>query len=258
MCPIFQAFGQVEQKVRRSPLLFLIAVSLAVTSAPLAYAVIPIQDTTVSGTLTIPVGETGELGGVVTLDNGTIDVSGVLQSKTNTIRVTGTGQISLKQAGSWQYYSSAMNSLLIDPGVEVSGQNGSAFYTKNTTNRGTFHAVQGGYATLGGFKVWIYPGFTNEGLMEARSGGRLWFDLLQGYEGFNTTGTIRALPGGFVRFTGPVVSSLSTFGHLENAGGTIEFDGTLNSPFPSSTTNFTGGDWVLLSGANQQRHIDDL
>ena len=101
MCPIFQTFGQIEPIARRRPLLFLIAMLLAATSAPAVYAVIPIQNTTVSGTLSIPAGETGELGGVVTLDNGTIDVLGTLRSKTGVIRVTGAGQVLLKQNGNW-------------------------------------------------------------------------------------------------------------------------------------------------------------
>src|SRR5262249_7342512 len=75
-------------------------------------------------------------------------------------------------------------------------------------------------------------------------GSRLWFDSMFGAEGFNTTGTVRALPGGVVRFTGAVINSFSTLGHLENAGGTFEFDGTLNA-----AADLTGGDWVLMSGS---------
>ena len=83
--------------------------------------------------------------------------------------------------------------------------------------------------------------------MEARSGGRLWFDGIFNWEGFNTLGTVRALPGGIVRYTGGTISSLEAFGNLQNLGGTIEFDGALNNA--NSTTNFTGGDWVLMSGS---------
>jgi hypothetical protein len=207
-------------------------------------AVIVIQDTSVFGTLSIPSGETGELGGTVTLEGATIEVFGTLLSKTDDITLTGSGQVLLNQpTGRWTYATLA-DSLLIDSGVEVLGQRGTSFATADTTNRGTFAAVPGGTNT-NGFRIFVVHGFTNEGVLEARDGGLLWLDTISSPQTFNTTGTIRALPGGVVRFTGLSISSLATLGNIDNQG-TIELQGILNN---TAGTNFTGGDWALVSGA---------
>jgi hypothetical protein len=70
MLLIVQALARAGRIVRRLPQRSAVALLLTLALTRTSRGVIPIQDTTVTGTLTIPSGETGDLGGTVTLDNG--------------------------------------------------------------------------------------------------------------------------------------------------------------------------------------------
>ena len=182
-------------------------------------AQIVISDTTIDGTLVVPANETADLSGTVTLDNGVIEVFGDLDSHGDDIQVIGTGQLVLRQPqGQWNFASSSFDGVLIGSDVEVLGENGTRFYSQDIVNQGTITAIGTGSPT-GALRLSNGWGFENQGLLEARDGGRLWITTFSNVSSFNPTGVIRALPGGIVRFDGPSLGSLADIGTLENQGG---------------------------------------
>ena len=208
-------------------------------------AVITISDTTISDTLVVPADDSADLSGVVTLDNGVIEVFGDLDSRGDDIEVIGNGQVILRQPqGRWNYVSNIYDGVLVGSGVEVRGENGTQFYSQSVVNQGTIAAIGTGSST-GGFRISNTWGFENQGVLEARDGGRLWIVMFSNVNDFNPTGLIRANPGGIVRFEGPPLDSLADLGTLENQGGIVELHrSTLNNV--GQTTTFTGGDWDLM------------
>ncbi|QEG37919.1 autotransporter outer membrane beta-barrel domain-containing protein [Bythopirellula goksoeyrii] len=207
---------------------------------------IAISNTTISGTLEVPAGEFGNLGGTVTLDNGLIDVYGTLSSGLGTVVLTGNGEVYLNSpTGRWSYGCCGTNSVTIDPGVTVLGERGTSYASKGTVNRGTFAAVAGG-STSSGFTILANHGFVNEGVLEARSGGVLRIDGATPVT-FGTGSVLRANADGVIRVQGAAITSLADLGTVENLGGTIQLYGA-NLNNAGQTTSFSGGEWSLLSG----------
>jgi hypothetical protein len=200
---------------------------------------------TVTGVFNVPAGEHGDLFGTITLDNGVIDVDGTLVSETGNIRITGNGQVLLNEpSGRWSHACCFLQSVTIDPGVEVLGQKGTSFSSTNTVNRGTFAAVDGGPIS-GTFTIMSVFGFVNEGVMEARDGGALHFSSATANT-FGDSSTLRAHAGGRILIHGPTLNSLNDLGTVENLGGLVQlYNVDLNNH--GQTTTFTGGDWSLLS-----------
>lgn len=212
-----------------------------------------LEDETVTGTLVVPAGETLDLLGTITLDGATIEVDGKLHAHTgDPLRLTGTGQIRLNAPdGDWSYRNFPLMGVVIDSGIEILGQNGTRVVDYNTINLGTIAAVDGG-AEYEAVRVGFTNGFQNQGLIEARSGGRVWITAPN--EAFRaelaeavSTGTVRALPGGIIRIQGAEIQSLDELGNVENAGGIFELY-KVQLDNAGRTTVFTGGDWRLMAG----------
>lgn len=215
---------------------------LVLLAAPAA-AVINLRNTTVTGTLTVPAGETANLDGTITLDAGVIDTYGSLVSSLNTILITGGGEVRLNSpAGNWNYGCCGTNAVTIDSGIEVLGQRGARYASQGTVNRGTFAAVSGGNST-GEFTIFVNHGFTNLGLLEARSGGALQLISVTPAN-FGTGSVLRVAAGGLARLNaGSSLTSLSQLGTIENQGQ-IELEGfTLQNA--GQTTTLSGGEWAL-------------
>jgi hypothetical protein len=222
---------------------------------PAAAAVIPLANRTITGTLPISADDTGTLSGTITLDGGVISVDGKLQTLQAATTISGDGSILLNgplPIASWNYVGPRSNPLLIDANVEVLGGPKTHFSTENTLLRGLM-TTQGVGNNAAPFRINAF-GFTNEGILEARSGGFLWIDLDPG----STTrpsshnlagGTIRTAAGGTVRLgsaiggTGKWTGPLSDLGTFENTGR-IEINFPLDNV--GRTTTFDGGEWVLL------------
>ncbi|TWT32419.1 hypothetical protein KOR34_41820 [Posidoniimonas corsicana] len=222
-----------------------VVLAAALLSTPLAEAEVLIADTTLTEDLVVPAGETGVLGGTVYLQGHTIESFGSLLPREGDFPVAlrGPGTVALKSHGGGWVQPTYNSSLRLRAGVELIGESGAQFMSPNTVNQGVIAAEGDGF----GASFRVTPlNLVNEGVIEARDGGRLEIadaDVILHRLG----GVMRAQPGGLLRLQFDPITSLDDLGPIENLGGMVSLWGQIDNA--GRTLNLTGGQWELYGAS---------
>lgn len=209
---------------------------------------VDIGNITISDTLVVPAGETGDLFGTVTFDGGVIDVQGSLLSnlQRGDIDIIGEGRIELSTADSnWDRRCCYSTIMTIGADVEVLGSPGADYTVGDTINLGVMAAIAGDADDP--FRLTVWNDFYNEGVLEARAGALLQLYGFYANQAFNQAGVVRAQPGGVVRYDRGELTSLDGLGAVDNLGK-VQFHRT-EFQFGGGDLHFPTGEWALVDGA---------
>jgi RHS repeat-associated protein len=197
-----------------------------------------LQDVTVGGTLTIGLDDESIAGAGLTLAGGTITINnGGTLNFSGAQTLAGTGTVTFT-SGSLNV-SGTGGRLTIAPGITLHGTGGTINAgTSTLDNQGTINADVPGGSVLFPTLTVNGTGWTNEGLLEATSGGIL--DLTGSW---TSSGTITP-DGGIVSLDGSWTNSNTSTIPVAN-GGALNLSGTWSNSGPiavssSSTLNISG------------------
>ena len=189
-----------------------------------------LKDVTSTGTVAIGPQEVLHLGGTFTNNalvrfDGTSAEAGPLLRMTEDVTLAGTGLFSMdspRSAITGTYFTANGKNMTVGPGVTIRGN--------GTIGTGNSNFAWG-------------LGIVNQGLIEAVNSLLIFLDKNQGWNMTNDGGTLRAAPGGTLRFTYPGTVT-------NNAGGLIEVlsDATLQLDNGAALINNADGTIKLENG----------